>query len=458
MVCFEKRLLVDAAELARLRWNDSLYRSARDAPLVPPLFVAEQGSGVRIVDLRPRDEATGVLGYIPGSAFPGTARLEQLARDAAAAPPLVLVSATGDDAAEAARHLEGVGMQDVAAMAGGLAAWRALGLATSRDPAGVHEEFRRGPAADAGPGPLTLERVRDHVGDPCSVRWIKLSSMIAHARVSCIDGRDERGIIGSPGGDGGEFLLGLAAIEQATGRILDEETVAQGLLAHFDTFGHFYLHTDVRAFEALIGALQADPRVQPAASGITGPEEWFAFVRRAPPGLRETLLEHLTAPAHLGCGHIRLMLGHSDEYGIRRELVVSFLRAFFRLWWEGAPEVGMTVLPGEHEEGAVVNVRFAEPVWGLSRIPLISPACGGRQMFVNHPDVAAFLRRATVRAYARGAGPLSVEPFQADGLQRAVDELAARQLRVTVGRLAEGLPVFDVVFAADGTFDVRQGQ
>ena len=45
--------MVDAAELLRLRWNTNLTRSAAGAPLIPPLFVAEQGSGVQIADIRP---------------------------------------------------------------------------------------------------------------------------------------------------------------------------------------------------------------------------------------------------------------------------------------------------------------------------------------------------------------------------------------------------------------------
>ena len=50
-----------------------------------------------------------------------------------------------------------------------------------------------------------------HVEDPDAAGG-KLTSMLAHARISCIDGRDERCVVGAPGGDGGEFLLVLAAI------------------------------------------------------------------------------------------------------------------------------------------------------------------------------------------------------------------------------------------------------
>jgi hypothetical protein len=77
-------------------------------------------------------------------------------------------------------------------------------------------------------------------------------------------------------------------------------------------------------------------------------------------------------------------------------------------------------------------------------------------MFVNHPDISAYLRQATVRYLARGVGPLSVAPAQEGALQAAVDELAARQMTATLGHLAKGLPVFEVIFSADGSFDVRE--
>jgi len=446
--------MVAAGDLLLLRWNAKLTRDSDGAPLTPPLFVAEQGPAVRIADIRSRDEATGVLGHIPGSAFPGVEALDALAAEATGSP-LVVVSATGTSAAKVARRLEEAGMKHVAAMAGGIAAWRALGLSTSRDQAGVRDTLQPAPNMEATSKTLTLEQVREHIGDPSSVRWIKLSSMVAHGRRACVDGRDERAVVGTPGGDGGEFLLSLAAIERATARELDESAVEEGLLAHLDTFGQFYMHTDAHAFDALIVALRSDARLEAAVSGLARTEDWMEFLQHPAPELQETLLEHLVNPAHVGCGHIRLMLLHSDGYGTREKLVVHFLRAFYRLWWKGASELELTLLPGDHGEGAVVNVSLAEQIWGLSRVPLISPSCGGRQMFVNHPDVASFLRRTTVRSLARSAPPLCIEHAQEDALQNAIDELATQQLGATLNHLAKGLPIYDVVFAGDGSFDVR---
>ena len=447
--------MITADELLRVRWNTNLSRGSQGAPLVPPLFVAEQGPSVAMVDVRSREEASGVLGYIPGSAFPESQNLEELT-NAHQLLPLVLISSNGDEAATVARRLELSGVRYVAAMAGGLAAWRSLGLETSRDPGGIRASIDKSADKRSQVGPLSLDHVRQHIGDPRSVCWIKLSSMIAQGRLSCIDGRDRRGVVGAPGGDGGEFLLTLAAIEQVTGRKLDEDAVAAGLLSRLDDFGQFYMHTDVHAFAKLIDRLQIDPQVQAAASGVVSPGDWFEFLHHPPASLRDTLLDYLTDPSHIGCGHIRLMLVHSDEYGIRSELVRYFLRAAIRMWWEGSPEIALTVLPGAHQEGAVVNVRLAEDIWSLSRIPLISPEFGAQQIFVNHPDVASLLRQGTVQWCVRRSGPLGVERTLENKLRTTIDELAARQLGATVGYLAKDLPIFQVVFSEDGEFHVEE--
>ena len=84
-------------------------------------------------------------------------------------------------------------------------------------------------------------------------------------------------MIGTPGGDAGEFLLVLAALEQATGTVLDEETVLRTLLANLDNFGVFYMHTDGHAFDTLTESLRADSRLERVVAPITEPEDWAQF-------------------------------------------------------------------------------------------------------------------------------------------------------------------------------------
>jgi rhodanese-related sulfurtransferase len=438
--------------LLHLRWEVALERNAQGAPLISPRFVAHQGPGVQVVDLRPVTEACGVLGYIPGSAFVGADRVTDAVRELPDDLPVVFVSRTGAEAAGAALRVERGGRRYTAAMIDGLAGWRRYGFATSRDPSGVSDALRPVKRAAPAGGRISLEQLRDHVVDPRAVRWVKLATLGTYTSLSCIDGRDERGLIGAPGGDAGEFLLSLAAVEAVTGTAFDEDAVSQALLARVDTFGGFLMHTDAHAFDRLVAALRGDRRIGGAAGGSVA--ESFEFLRRPPRDLRDPLLEHLVDPAHVGCGHVRLMLQRPDAYGIRRDLITAFFRSFFRLWWAGSPELDLTILSGEHAEAAVVNVRLDDELWGLSRIPLVSPTCAGIQMFVNHPDVARYLRRGIVQLYRRGLGPVPVP----DGgrLQAGLDELAARQLAQTVGALANDLPVYDLVFAPDGSHEVRE--
>jgi rhodanese-related sulfurtransferase len=439
------------AELTRLRWNRALFRGADGAPLLSPLFVLEQGPGIHLIDLRPPDAAIGVTGHIPGSVFLPAEQVEDLPKDI----PLVLLSRTGEDAARVAARLEKAGAKQVAAMAGGLSSWRKLGLGISRD---AGDLLTGPPAAPPAPEPahaLTLEEVSHHIGDPRTVRRVKLSSLTSHLRCSCVDGRDERGVIGTFGGDAGEFLLAMAAVESVTGARLDEEQVRRAVTAHVDTFGEFYMHTDQHAFEAFVTAARADDRLRESVARVSSTEDWVGFMSAPPEPLRKALLDLSTDPAHVGCGHLRLMLQHGDDYGIRPELVAAFIRAYYRFWWQGVPEFSPTLLPGGHEEGAVVNVVLDEEPWPLSYIPLISPSCNGTQMFVNHPQVVKELRRHAIEFHLRGLGPVPVPADKAGALGDAFAELARRQATQTLGHLAKGLPVYDAVFTRDGSFLVR---
>lgn len=433
---------MQSRDLFQLRWASHLQRDSDGAPLLSPLFVVAQGPGVHLVDLRSPEEATGALGYIPGSVCLPDAQLDQLPRDL----PVVLASRTGSDAAHSAKRLEKQGMTHVAGLAGGVVAWRKLGLGVSRDPAGLASTLDR--AAESAPTGafLTADRIREHIGDPRSVRWVKMFWLVSQGFLSCIDGRDERGVIGTLGGNAGELLLFLAAVESTGGQTLDETTVSRILLKRLDTFGDFYMHTDDHALDALRASLRADPLFRGSTAHLDTPARSIDFLQHPPAPLREPLLEHLLDPAHIGCGHVRLMLENSEQYGVRRELVANLLRAIYTLWWEGVPEIQITALPGGHEEAAVLNVRIEDEISGLSSVPLISPACGGRQMFVNHPDVACHLRRAAVHVLNTG---------HRQELQTTIDNLADRQLTATLGHLAKGLPIVEAVFMRDGTIDVR---
>jgi hypothetical protein len=294
---------------------------------------------------------------------------------------------------------------------------------------------------------LTAQQIRDHVGDPGSVRWVKLAAFLLHGKRSCVDGRDDKGVIGTPGGDAGELMLALAAAETVRGRPFDDAEVERVFLDHLDTFGRFYMHSDTHAMNKLIvEGLRQDPRITPFIEKVYEPAEWRAFHTNPPEPVQEALLEHLVRPENMGCGHLRFVLTQ-PEYGVRPELAHAVLRAFHRARWAGAPEVEWVVLGGEHVEGAVIEVVLCSELHSYTRIPLVSPQVDGLQMFVSHPEVTAHLRRETASFLVE----TGVVPEEDE--ERLLAEITARgdrQLGATLGRLANGLPIFRLNFPAGG--------
>lgn len=444
--------------MLRANWLSGLERSPNGFPLQWPELVARQGRSVRIVDVREPEELTGPLGYIPGCDWIPRDRVPTLVERLDRDEKVVLVSRAGERSGPMARELEMRGMRFVASMVGGMVAWRSLGFATIRDPAILRrrDELRTITPPSPVTGPLSIEAVREHIGDPHSVRWAKMASLLLHGRLSCVDGRDETGVIGTPGGDSGELALALTALERVTGKALSRSAIAEILHRRIDTFGRFYLHGDVHAANELIKALRADARFEQALVGVFEPMSWRRFFARPPEDVRELLIEYMAQPPHIGCGHLKLMIQEHARYEARPELVRDLLRSFHRLRWSGAPETELVPLPGGHAEGAVVNVRVHGELRSYTPIPLVSPRGSGTQMFVNHPQVASRLREEMASFLVEQGDLGGAHEGQRDALLQAIGELAGMQMGLTLGRLAKGLPIYDVTFARGGEFTVEQ--
>jgi len=440
--------------LLRVNWLASVRRGAGGLPLVSPSFVAESGARVRVLDLRPDDALNGPAGGIPGAwrLTPGDA--PRVKEWIGAEEPVVLVSEDGELASVTARYLEALGMRFVAAMEGGMQAWRTLGYATSRDPELLtrHLGPDTPPVADPqAPGDhLTLDAVRAHLGDTGAIRWIRLAAFLVHGKRSCVDGRDDHGVVGTPGGDAGEFVLAVAALEKVTGESVSDAALDQLLREWVDTFGRFYMHTDDHALDRLIDSLRQDDIIGPAVASLEHPNAWRSFLAKPPPAVHDALIEQLIDPQHVGCGHLKLILQNPQEYGVRPSLTPAFLRAWFRLRWEGAEDLEYVVLAGGHAEGGVLQVTVDDDdMWAYAPIPLISPFQHDTQLFVNHPQVVDFMRQHTAEFLSRAAPRAGLPTPDESDLLDAIRELAGQQLGETLVRLANGLPIYEARF--DGT-------
>lgn len=268
---------------------------------------------------------------------------------------------------------------------------------------------------------LTAEQVQNHI-ESAQIRWVKAVELLHETPEACVDGRRTEGAIGTPGGNAGEFILFLAAAEAASGREINSEEIDGILARYLQATGKFYMHTDSHALE--IAAVR-----QGLLGETLGQED------------RQEILEKLTRPENIGCGHIRNMMQNPEQYGVRAELVKKALEEIIKASWKNE-DIEIEVLKGEHTKGAVVNVVIEDEVDENTEIPAIPPNLDGEEMFVNHPQVAGFLRREI----SREVGEIIGFEIDAGKFSQQIKTLAEKQLKATVGKLADGLPIYNAVF------------
>jgi len=148
------------------------------------------------------------------------------------------------------------------------------------------------------------------------------------------------------------------------------------------------------------------------------------------------------------------MMQHPDEYRVRAELVKDAVGAFWRTRWQGFPEFEYVILGGSHGEGAVLQVTVEDRLWAFSSVPLVSPNIAGTQTFIFHSQVAAYIRENFADWMLRA--PLPVVPASRQGLAQAVVDMGHLQRGVTLGKLAKGLPGFEVRFHTRENFTVTE--
>lgn len=408
-------------------------------PEVSVDMLAANDCDLRIVDVRTRAEVEA-SGVIPGSEH---VRLEHVAlhasgwkRDA----PIVVVCRSGRRSGAAARELTEMGFEQAASLTGGVLAWEQSGRELA--------PFVRA-AKPARPLPavraLCAEDIRAHVSDRDRVRRTKAATLLLHGTQACVDGRDAHAIVGTPGGDAGELVLALATAEALGEFRFSAEDVERVFASYIEAFGHFYLHTDVHAAQRWLAAAGI------VVEGDTG----LAEMLRAPPvGSQEDLLATVSKTAHVGCGHLRLSLQHSEDYGVRPALVRDVLEAYFRRLWSPDARLEFVVLEGGHAESAIVEVDMGGPVHAYSNIPLVSPRVGETEVFVVHPQVSAFIRRENAAFLLEAVPSLMASGVDEQAFLAAQHALAQQQLTETINRLAPHLPVFVAEVRGDG-FDVH---
>jgi hypothetical protein len=83
----------------------------------------------------------------------------------------------------------------------------------------------------------------------------------------------------------------------------------------------------------------------------------------------------------------------------------------------------------------------------FTNVPAIPPRIAGHSVFVNHPQVSAFVRGQHAE-FLRGQ-LASLRDVPIERFDEAIATLAERQLAITLAHLAPRLPIFEVRFDGD---------
>jgi len=226
--------------------------------------------------------------------------------------------------------------------------------------------------------PLTQVELEDHLGEINSIEW-------AHVMQTSFGSTDPRGQekqLATLGGDLGEFLVVLSAIEKQLGVTFNDTFVLLKLKIYLTVMSRdkFYFDIDLDAinyFKSICNCPQlniADP----------------------PESKKAILLNATTHYQSQGNEFFSKLLNNTQTFGIRPELVSSVIRAFYKVMWDkGDPlhrRIRFVLLKGDFAPKGFIMVKTPGYCNSQLLAPMISPELCAKQMGIYHGDAAVLLR------------------------------------------------------------------
>lgn len=321
-------------------------------------------------------------------------------------------------------------------------------------PVGIAAKTLWNPNGHSHVGVYTAADVTSHLR-ASRTRIMSAMEVMTQGNAECIDGRSDQRVVGIPGGDMGDIILKIAASERASNHEFSDREIE----AIFDRYlernpGGFYMHTD-------------DHGLQHAAMDMPGGGISQAELEQmiADPGNnQEILLDVLTNAHSIGCGHIKRMVTHPQEYpGVRPGIIQNCLRKFFREKWAQNPRIDYAKLRGEHQERAVVRIRRQGGLRPESPVPLVQPnvqisnrhGTVSDSVFILHTDMAERKKDE----FTENALEITQLPANVQHRIETITTLQETYTGSTARALAQGKPTFDATYQDNPEhFTVRQVQ
>ena len=207
---------------------------------------------------------------------------------------------------------------------------------------------------------------------------------------SDVDGRAEYGVMGTPGGDLGEFFLAMDTLEKMRPNELGKLTFEE-VLQHLEDFlsmmpyegkEHFFFQSDNDALESW----ERDAEVANAAVPSN-------------PAERSRLIETISNANNVGSRYFKLLLLQPESFNTHIGMVSNVLRAFFTIYYDtrhpSRPRLLFAIMEGKHKEEGIVIIDRTRDYPCDNMVPLVVPQMRGKSLLIFH-RAAAEMHRASM--------------------------------------------------------------
>ena len=284
----------------------------------------------------------------------------------------------------------------------------------------------------------SLNSIRNLIGDASSLTYVPIEK----SSFKCLDGRYNKPVLSTTGGDAGEFILALNIFEDLLNEnnnnntiLLNQEDVDFILYKFINQSNSqpFYMCTDDNAINHIEKELQIE------GLNFINPRD----------NIKNDLFDLITKTENIGDLHIKLMLKYPEKYGIRKEIIEMFLKSFYNLYWNNKnikDKMELDILSGDHNENAFIEVRSENECQKEKIAPLIPTQDKYISVFVHHLD-AVSIKRKKIAEFFSDKSNTNFNGIDSDIMHKRLDHHGYAILDITGGFIAKGLP-FDTINVA----------
>lgn len=232
--------------------------------------------------------------------------------------------------------------------------------------------------------------------------------------LATIDGRDHKIVLGTPGGEFGEFIIALSTFEQFTNQSLSQE--------HVERFLMDWLTWSSRLYKYALAYYTDEIAIERFSKSIGNPLDLDLEVPDISFKQKTTLLHALQNPRNQGNHFLRAVMHNPDRFRIRLELVQYAIASFFRILWDfpnlasdkqiPVQKLRVVVFEGKRQNAqAWINFRGGQHCESEHKYPAFRPYSQGMSVLVNHPTASDGLRERLSTFFSHKNKDLSIDRF-----------------------------------------------